>query len=74
MTSEGANPQGAGRRGAVLVFDADDRLAAWNDEAAALPGAGLLLVRGALPEALAPLFRSPRTARGPRNRPGRPRR
>ena len=58
MTSEGAYPQGAGRRGAVLVFDADDRLSAWNEEAEALPGADLLLARGALPEALAPLFRS----------------
>ena len=58
MTSEGAFPQGAGRRGAVLVFDADDRLSDWNAEAEALPGADLLLARGALPETLAPLFRS----------------
>ena len=58
MTSEGAFPQGAERRGAVLVFDADDRLSDWNAEAEALPGADLLLARGALPETLAPLFRS----------------
>ncbi|NUB17106.1 hypothetical protein GAY28_34910, partial [Azospirillum brasilense] len=57
MTSKGAYRQGAGRRGAVLVFDADDRLSAWNEEAEALPGAGRLLVQGALPETLAPLFR-----------------
>ncbi|WP_247873826.1 hybrid sensor histidine kinase/response regulator [Azospirillum sp. TSH58] len=57
MTSEGAYPHGVGRHGAVLVFDADDRLTAWNEAAEALAGAGRLLVQGALPEALAPLFR-----------------
>ncbi|OYD85879.1 ATP-binding response regulator [Azospirillum brasilense] len=57
MTSEGAYPHGVGRHGAVLVFDANDRLTAWNEAAEALAGAGGLLVRGALPEALAPLFR-----------------
>ncbi|WP_247895726.1 ATP-binding response regulator [Azospirillum brasilense] len=57
MTSEGAYPHGVGRHGAVLVFDADDRLTAWNDAAESLAGAGRLLVPGALPEALAPLFR-----------------
>ncbi|AWJ89127.1 hybrid sensor histidine kinase/response regulator [Azospirillum baldaniorum] len=57
VTSEGAYRQGAGRRGAVLVFDANDRLSAWNEEAEALPSAARLLVQGALPETLAPLFR-----------------
>ncbi|CAO3443273.1 PAS/PAC Sensor Hybrid Histidine Kinase [Azospirillum argentinense] len=57
MTSEGAYPFGVGRHGAVLVFDADDRLTAWNEAAEALADAGRLLVQGALPEALAPLFR-----------------
>ncbi|MBK4718358.1 hybrid sensor histidine kinase/response regulator [Azospirillum sp. YIM DDC1] len=57
MTSEEAYRQGGGRRGAVLVFDANDRLSAWNEEAEALPSAGRLLVQGALPETLAPLFR-----------------
>nr|WP_282183978.1 hybrid sensor histidine kinase/response regulator [Azospirillum sp. OGB3] len=40
-----------------MVFDADDRLIAWNEAAEALTGAGRLLTQGALPEALAPLFR-----------------
>ncbi|WP_353857824.1 hybrid sensor histidine kinase/response regulator [Azospirillum formosense] len=57
MTSDGAYPHGAGRHGAVLVFDADDRLTGWNEAAEGLADADRLLVQGALPEALAPLFR-----------------
>lgn len=55
MMSEGANRQDGHRRGIVLVFGADGRLASWDAAAASLPCAAGRLVRGALPDALSPL-------------------
>ncbi len=42
--------------GATLVFDSHGRLAAWDEAAAALPGAAGRLAKGAASDALAPLF------------------
>ncbi|MBP2313236.1 ATP-binding response regulator [Azospirillum soli] len=42
--------------GATLVFDSQGRLAAWDEAAAALPGAAGRLANGAPSDALAPLF------------------